>query len=139
MGVMPSSDRSTAPLHALAAFGVMLMLILAMPAAASASVGRVGAAPSVASPISSSPAPPGAGNGVDVPTPTDNVFIPANQNLSDCVGSMELPNCGSPAKGDSRIYLTFAALMLGMGFIGWRISRGVRQRDRSEPTPDHTF
>lgn len=27
------------------------------------------------------------------------------------------------------MYLTFAVLMAGMGFIGWRIARGIRARD----------
>ena len=60
---------------------------------------------------------------------TDNDFIPTEQNLSDCIGAVEKPNCGSESKGGWRMYLVFAALVLGMGVVGWRIAVGVRARD----------
>ena len=83
----------------------------------------------------------GAGVGLvaAAPPPTDNGFIPTEQNVTSCVGTLELPNCGSPDKSDLRLYLTFAILMLGMAFIGWRIAVIVRRRDRNQPAPDHTF
>ena len=58
-----------------------------------------------------------------------NVFTPEDANVSSCVGTMERPDCGSKSKGGWRMYLTFAVLMSGMGFIGWRIARSIRQRD----------
>lgn len=58
-----------------------------------------------------------------------NVFTPVDANVSSCVGTMERGDCGSKAKGGWRMYLTFAVLMSGMGFIGWRIARSIRQRD----------
>jgi hypothetical protein len=70
---------------------------------------------------------------------TDNDFIPTDQNLTSCVGTLELPNCGSEKKSDARLYATFAVLMAGMGLIGWRISVGVRRRERDRPLPEHTF
>ena len=33
----------------------------------------------------------------------------------------------------------FAALMGGMALIGWRIAVGIRQHDRDEQIPEHTF
>ena len=67
----------------------------------------------------------------DAPAPASeiNVFTPEDANVSSCVGTMERPDCGSKSKGGWRMYLTFAVLMSGMGFIGWRIARSVRQRD----------
>lgn len=67
----------------------------------------------------------------DAPAPATeiNVFTPENANVSSCVGTMERPDCGSKSKGGWRMYLTFAVLMSGMGFIGWRIARSIRQRD----------
>lgn len=59
----------------------------------------------------------------------NNDFIPEGQNVSDCVGTNERPDCGSKSKGGLHLYLVFAALFLGVGFIGWRISIGIRQRD----------
>ena len=60
---------------------------------------------------------------------TDNQFLPARENVSDCIGAVERPNCGSEAKGGWQMYLTFGVLIAGMSFIGWRVVRGVRARD----------
>ena len=57
-----------------------------------------------------------------------NDFIP-EENIGSCVGTLERPNCGSKSKGGWRMNLTFAVLLSGMGFIGWRIARSVRARD----------
>ena len=73
-------------------------------------------------------------------TPTGNVatnpFIP-DRNISDCIGTNERPNCGSSKKGGLGMWLTFAALALGVGFIMWRISIGVRQRDSVMNQPNN--
>jgi hypothetical protein len=61
---------------------------------------------------------------------TDNPFIPADQNLSTCVSSLPRPGCGTDAQGGWRQAITFGVLMLGMAFIGWRVFRSVRRRDR---------
>jgi hypothetical protein len=76
-------------------------------------------------------------NSVDTSTGTDtadtntadtagNVFIPEDQNISSCVGTLERPDCGSKSKGGWRMYLTFAVLIAGLSFVGWRIVKGVR-------------
>jgi hypothetical protein len=76
------------------------------------------------------------GNG---PQTTDNSFIP-DRNVSDCVGTNERPNCGSSKKGGLGMWLTFGALILGVGFVMWRISVSVRKRDRGVVTPQgNTF
>jgi hypothetical protein len=41
------------------------------------------------------------------------------------------PGCGSKAQGGWHQALTFAVLMLGMAFIGWRIFRSVKHRDQA--------
>lgn len=64
-----------------------------------------------------------------------NVFTPVDANVSSCVGTMERGDCGSKSKGGWRMYLTFAVLMSGMGFIGWRIARSIRQRDAVVNSP----
>jgi len=58
-----------------------------------------------------------------------NEFLPERENVSDCIGAVERPNCGSKSKGGWRMYLTFGVLIAGMSFIGWRVVRGVRARD----------
>ena len=65
-----------------------------------------------------------------------NGFIP-DRNLSDCIGTNERPNCGSPKKGGLGMWLTFAALIAGVGFIMWRISIGVRKRDAIVNQPNN--
>lgn len=62
-------------------------------------------------------------------TVTTNVFLPEGQDVSNCVGTLDRPECGSKAKGGWRQYLVLGVLALGVAFIGWRIARGVRQRD----------
>lgn len=59
----------------------------------------------------------------------NNVFLPEGQNVSDCVGTVERPNCGSKSKGGLHMNLVFAVLILGLGVIGWRISVSIRRRD----------
>ena len=70
--------------------------------------------------------------GDTVPNAGNNPFIPENRNLSECVSSLPRPDCGSSAQGGWAQGATFGALMLGMSFIGWRIFRGVRKRDRQQ-------
>lgn len=65
-----------------------------------------------------------------------NDLLPANNNLDDCIGTAEPANCGSRGRADGHTYLVFLALAAGLAFIGWRIARGVRIRDRAhDPTP----
>lgn len=59
----------------------------------------------------------------------DNDFIPDDQNVGTCIGAVDRPDCGSKSKGGWRMYLTFAVLLSGMGFIGWRIARSIKARD----------
>lgn len=61
----------------------------------------------------------------------DNPFIPEDANIGDCVSSLPRPGCGTEASTSGKTALTFGVLMAGMAFIGWRVARGVRQRDRS--------
>lgn len=62
-------------------------------------------------------------------TLVENDFIPEDQNVGTCIGAVDRPDCGSKSKGGWRMYLTFAVLLSGMGFIGWRIARSVKARD----------
>lgn len=62
------------------------------------------------------------------PTAT-NDLLPDNNDVTNCVGTVEQANCGSRARADGHTYLVFLALTLGLVFIGWRIARGVRARD----------
>jgi hypothetical protein len=70
-------------------------------------------------------------DGSDDPTPvTVTDFYPENNDLSDCVGLVERPGCGSEARGGWRQTVTFALLAPGLGLIFWRVAVGVRNNRR---------
>jgi len=65
-----------------------------------------------------------------------NDLLPQNNDVTNCVGTVESANCGSKARADGHTYLVFLALTLGLAFIGWRIARGVKARDAAhDPAP----
>jgi hypothetical protein len=66
-------------------------------------------------------------------TLSTNPFIPEDVNIGDCVSSLPRPGCGNEIRGDSHAMLTFAVLVAGLSFIGWRIGRSVRRRDAPRP------
>ncbi len=55
--------------------------------------------------------------------------------MTECIGAVERPNCGSESKGGWRLYLTLGVLIAGMSFIGWRVVRGVRANDSAKSSP----
>jgi len=63
----------------------------------------------------------------DRPVPTVSDFYPEDANLSDCLGLVQRPGCGSEARGGWRQTAVFGAILLGMGLIAWRISVGIRR------------
>lgn len=60
------------------------------------------------------------------PPVTVSDFFPEDNNLSDCLGLVEKPGCGSEARGGWGQTLVFVFLALGLAFILWRVSVGVR-------------
>jgi len=103
--------------------------LLALPLAVLPLAGCSGDNPFQASSTAVEVTVDGARAGGDVGV-EDNGFIPEGQNLSDCVGTLPQPNCGSPDRGTRGAYLTMFALLLGVGFIAWRVSIGIRARDK---------
>ena len=81
-------------------------------------------APSIADAGSGDPPPP--------PVTIAPEFLPESANLSDCVGLVEKPGCGSEARGGWRQTAVFASLAVWLALIFWRVSVGVR-RNRSTP------
>ena len=69
------------------------------------------------------------------PPVVTNDLLPDNNEVTNCIGTVEQANCGSKARADGHTYLVFLALAAGMGFIAWRIARGVKARDEAnQPT-----
>lgn len=73
--------------------------------------------------VATEPGPTGTGDDA-------NPFLP-ERDLGDCIGTVQRPGCGSDARGGWRQYLVMLVLVAGVAFIGWRIARGVRARDRA--------
>jgi hypothetical protein len=65
-----------------------------------------------------------------------NDLLPQDNDLGNCVGTVERANCGSDARADGHTYLVFGVLTLALVFIGWRISRAVRAREQVNQPPD---
>ena len=71
------------------------------------------------------------------PTPTPgrpatNDLFP-DDDIDNCIGTVERANCGSKARADGHTYLVFLALAAGLAFIGWRIARGVTPLATTRP------
>jgi hypothetical protein len=66
--------------------------------------------------------------------PVTNDLLPENNDVTNCIGTAEQAGCGSKARADGHTYLVFLALTGGLVFIGWRIARGVRARDKARDT-----
>lgn len=118
---------------------VVFAALLSVFATAPALVGRAsadaGGAPSEAAPPDAAPGDTTPLITVDPASIGTNPFIPEDANIGDCVSSVPRPECGSQAQGGWRQYLTMLVLVLGTAFIGWRIARGVRSRDRAMSPP----
>ena len=69
---------------------------------------------------------------IDAP-PATNDLIPDNNDVTNCIGTVEQANCGGKARADGHTYLVFGVLAAGMAFIGWRIARGIHARDAANP------
>ena len=72
-----------------------------------------------------------AGGDPGAPPPvTVSDFYPEENNLSDCVGLVERPGCGSEERGGAGQTIVFVLLVIGLGIIFWRITVGVRRNRR---------
>ena len=63
------------------------------------------------------------------PPTTDNVFIPNNRDIGECITAVPKPGCGSEARSDWHQGLVLGLMVAGLVFVGWRIVRGVRRRE----------
>ncbi|MEO7398320.1 MAG: hypothetical protein ABIW84_07140 [Ilumatobacteraceae bacterium] len=65
----------------------------------------------------------------------DNEFLDTERDLADCLNnSVELPGCGRAptdegGRGGGLQFVAFAILAAGIGFICWRVTKGIRARD----------
>lgn len=82
---------------------------------------------------------------VDPSTPTTtelvideaNPFLPEDRDISDCVGTLQRPGCGSEARGGWHQELVAIAMVGGLLIVFGRVAWGVRRSQRNAATtPD---
>jgi len=74
---------------------------------------------------------------VEPPT-TANDFFPEEGNITDCLGTVERPGCGSKARGGWRQTLVFIAMFIGLFIIFGRVAYGV-SRNRKKVDESSTL
>jgi len=70
------------------------------------------------------------------PPTTENDFMNLGRDLTTCISSSPLPDCGreptsSSDRGGWQQLLLFFIMFLGMAFIFWRVYLSIRARDRN--------
>ncbi len=108
----------------------MLAPILALIVLLGSAVAVSGPAGAAAQP-EPAPAAPATTAPPTVPVVTANEFLPSERDLTDCVGVLEKPGCGSQARGGTAITVVFILMLLAMVLIFVRIAIGVRQNRRA--------
>jgi hypothetical protein len=108
----------------------VLAPILALIVLLGSAVGVGGPAGAAAQP-EPAPAAPATTAPPTVPVVTANEFLPSERDLTDCVGVLEKPGCGSQARGGTAITVVFILMLLAMVLIFVRIAIGVRQNRRA--------
>lgn len=66
-----------------------------------------------------------------------NPFLPENRDLSDCVGMLQRPGCGSESRGgwhqNAVAVVMIAGLLLVFGRVAWGVRRSQQQTAASAP------
>lgn len=131
-------------IRAFATVAAALVVLLGPPASAGAAGAAHAPAPALVSTLDDGTVPD------DTTGPTFNEFLPEERPLSDCLGALQRPNCGSEARGGWGQTAVFVAILAGLAFIAWRIvatSRRARGQaagagggagDVTQGTPDAT-
>jgi hypothetical protein len=67
-----------------------------------------------------------------------NPFLPADRDLSDCIGMLQRPGCGSEARGGWHQNLVAIVMISGLLIVFGRVAWGVRrsQKNLAAPAPD---
>ncbi len=81
---------------------------------------------------------------VDPTTPTTtglvvdeaNPFLPEDRDVTDCVGMLQRPGCGSEARGGWHQELVAIAMVGGLLIVFGRVAWGVRRSQKHMTIPD---
>ncbi len=72
---------------------------------------------------------------IDVPVDTANPFIPEDRDLTECIGMLQRPGCGSEARGGWHQNAVAIAMIGGLVVIFGRVAYGVRKNRRNSDLP----
>ena len=78
------------------------------------------------------PPPPSTVPTTTVPSSTVDDFYPESAELSDCIGALERPGCGSRSRGGWRQTLVFVAVAGGIAAVFGRLAYAARKHRRVE-------
>ena len=67
----------------------------------------------------------------DIVVDEANPFLPENRDLSDCVGSLQRPGCGSEARGGWHQNLVAIIMVAGLLIVFGRVAWGVRRSQKN--------
>jgi hypothetical protein len=69
--------------------------------------------------------------GDDIVIDEANPFLPEDRDLTQCVGTLERPGCGSEARGGWHQNAVAIAMVAGLLIVFGRIAWGVRRSQRT--------
>ena len=64
-----------------------------------------------------------------------NPFLPENRDLTDCVGMLQRPGCGSEARGGWHQDLVAIVMVSGLLIVFGRVAWAVRRSQKNAATP----
>lgn len=65
-----------------------------------------------------------------------NPFLPEDRDLTDCVGMMQRPGCGSESRGGWRQQTVAIVMVAGLLIVFGRVAWGVRRSQKHMTIPD---
>jgi hypothetical protein len=85
------------------------------------------------------PVEPTAPTTTEIVVDEANPFLPENRDLSECIGTLQRPGCGSEARGGWRQNLVAIIMVSGLLIVFGRVAWGVRKSQKNlaiTPPPD---
>ncbi len=73
------------------------------------------------------------------PTPVDAaapgteppITIAAGRSITECISANPKPGCTTQREADGHQLAVLGVMGGGLAFVGWRVTRGIRRRDRA--------
>ena len=114
----------------------ILLIVTSVVALMAPAAGRAAAQETPAAAVFAAAAPPIDTN---VPVDTANPFLPENRDVTDCVGTVQRPGCGSAARGGWHQNLVAIAMIGGLfivfGRVAWVVIRAQRRATAAGEQP----